>query len=49
MNEIRPTTIEFVVKRDFEKNLPQILSNIAEVKEWAAEQTKACSISFRKA
>lgn len=40
MNEIRPTTIEFVVKRDFEKNLPQILSNIAEVKEWAAEQTK---------
>lgn len=36
----RPETIEFVVKRDFEENLPQILSNVAEVKEWAKKQTE---------
>ena len=36
-----PRSIEFTVQEDFAKNLPQIVSNLAEVKAWAEEQTKA--------
>lgn len=35
-----PRSIEFTVQEDFAKNLPQIVSNLAEVKAWAEEQTK---------
>lgn len=34
-------SIEFTVQEDFMKNLPSIVSNLAEVKAWAEEQTKA--------
>lgn len=33
--------ISFIVKDDFEKNLPQIISNCEELKVWAIETTKA--------
>lgn len=36
-----PRSIEFTVQEDFARNLPQIVSNLAEVKEWAEQQTKA--------
>lgn len=36
-----PKSIEFTVQEDFVKNLPQIVSNLAEVKSWAEQQTKA--------
>ena len=36
-----PRSIEFTVQEDFAKNLPQIVSNLAEVKSWAEQQTKA--------
>lgn len=35
-----PRSIEFTVQEDFVKNLPDIVSNLAEVKKWAEEQTK---------
>lgn len=34
-------SIEFTVQEDFMRNLPAIVSNLAEVKIWAEEQTKA--------
>lgn len=36
-----PQTMDFVVKDDFVKNLPQILSNVKELGEWAKRQTEA--------
>lgn len=36
-----PQTIDFVVKDDFVKNLPQILSNVKELCSWARQQTEA--------
>lgn len=36
-----PKSIEFTVQEDFMRNLPAIVSNLAEVKAWAEEQTKA--------
>ena len=36
-----PRSIEFTVQEDFAKNLPQIVSNLAEVKAWAEQQTKS--------
>lgn len=36
-----PRSIEFVVKDDFIKQLPEIVNNLAEVKAWAEQQTKA--------
>ena len=35
-----PQMVEFTVKDDFVKKLPQILSNIQEVKQWAAAMTE---------
>lgn len=35
-----PRSVEFTVQEDFMKNLPDIVSNLAEVKKWAEEQTK---------
>lgn len=35
-----PQTIEFTVQDDFVKSLPQILSNINEIRVWVAERTK---------
>lgn len=40
MNEIETRTVEFMVQGDFVKNLPQILSNVQEIKVWAEEQTR---------
>ena len=40
MNEIETRTVEFIVQGDFVKNLPQILSNVQEIKVWAEEQTR---------
>lgn len=43
INEIempqQPTSIDFIVNSDFVKALPQILSNLEEVKAWAIEAT----------
>lgn len=42
MNEMEiktPKTVEFTVQGDFVDNLPQILSNVKEIKKWAEEQT----------
>lgn len=36
-----PQSMDFVVKDDFVKNLPQILSNVKELGEWAKRQTEA--------
>lgn len=36
-----PSEISFIVKDDFVKQLPEILSNCEQVKEWAIESTKA--------
>lgn len=36
-----PSSIEFTVQEDFVKNLPNVLSNIEETKQWAITQTQA--------
>ena len=36
-----PQSMDFVVKDDFVKNLPQILSNVKELGEWAKRQTES--------
>lgn len=38
--EYVPQTIEFKVQDDFVKKLPQILSNVAQIKQWAIERTE---------
>ena len=35
-----PQSVEFSVSTDFISNLPQILSNIEEVRQWAVSQTE---------
>lgn len=35
-----PTPIDFVVLEDFRNNLPEIISNVKDLKAWAEEQTK---------
>lgn len=35
-----PQTIEFKVQDDFVKKLPEILSNVAQIKQWAIERTE---------
>lgn len=35
-----PTQINFIVLEDFRNNLPEIISNVNDLKQWAEEQTK---------
>lgn len=38
--EAKPQTVDFVVKEDFVEKLPQILSNVEQIKQWAIRQTE---------